>query len=60
MQVGNLSGGNQQKVVLSKWLNAHPKLLILDKPRAIDVRTKAEVHHMISDLAAQGLGIILI
>jgi rhamnose transport system ATP-binding protein len=59
--VGKLSGGNQQKVVLSKWLNARPKLLILDEPtRGIDVRTKAEVHHMISDLAAQGLGIILI
>jgi rhamnose transport system ATP-binding protein len=61
VQVGKLSGGNQQKVVLSKWLNAHPKLLILDEPtRGIDVRTKAEVHHMINDLAAQGLGIILI
>lgn len=60
-EVGKLSGGNQQKVVLSKWLNANPKLLILDEPtRGIDVRTKAEVHHMISDLAAQGLGIILI
>jgi rhamnose transport system ATP-binding protein len=61
VQVGKLSGGNQQKVVLSKWLNAQPKLLILDEPtRGIDVRTKAEVHHMINDLAAQGLGIILI
>jgi rhamnose transport system ATP-binding protein len=60
-EVGKLSGGNQQKVVLSKWLNARPKLLILDEPtRGIDVRTKAEVHHIISDLAAQGLGIILI
>lgn len=60
-EVGKLSGGNQQKVVLSKWLNANPKLLILDEPtRGIDVRTKAEVHHMVSDLAAQGLGIILI
>ena len=47
--------------MLSKWLNAHPKLLILDEPtRGIDVGAKAEVHHMISDLAAQGLGIILI
>lgn len=60
-EVGKLSGGNQQKVVLSKWLNANPKLLILDEPtRGIDVRTKAEVHHMVSELAAQGLGIILI
>jgi len=61
VRVGKLSGGNQQKVVLSKWLNTRPNLLILDEPtRGIDVRTKAEVHHMISDLAAQGLGIILI
>ncbi|MDW8268416.1 MAG: sugar ABC transporter ATP-binding protein [Anaerolineae bacterium] len=60
-EVGKLSGGNQQKVVLSKWLNAQPRLLILDEPtRGIDVRTKAEVHHMIGELAAQGLGIILI
>ncbi|MGC8878380.1 MAG: sugar ABC transporter ATP-binding protein [Anaerolineae bacterium] len=61
VEVAKLSGGNQQKVVLSKWLNAKPKLLILDEPtRGIDVRTKAEVHHMISELATQGLGIILI
>ncbi len=59
--MGKLSGGNQQKVMLSKWLNAQPKLLILDEPtRGIDVRAKAEVHHMISDLAQQGLAIILI
>lgn len=61
VEIEKLSGGNQQKVVLSKWLSADPKLLILDEPtRGIDVRTKAEVHHMINDLAAQGLGIILI
>jgi len=59
--VENLSGGNQQKVMLSKWLNTHPLLLILDEPtRGIDVGAKAEVHHMINDLAAQGLAIILI
>ena len=47
--------------MLSKWLNAHPKLLILDEPtRGIDVGAKAEVHHMVNDLAAEGLGIILI
>ncbi|MHB8627867.1 MAG: sugar ABC transporter ATP-binding protein [Aggregatilineales bacterium] len=56
-----LSGGNQQKVVLAKWLNAHPKLLILDEPtRGIDVGAKAEVHQIIHQLAAQGLGIMLI
>ena len=60
-KVDKLSGGNQQKVMLSKWLNAHPKLLILDEPtRGIDVGAKTEVHHMINDLAAEGLGIILI
>jgi rhamnose transport system ATP-binding protein len=61
VDVDKLSGGNQQKVMLSKWLNAHPKLLILDEPtRGIDVGAKAEVHHMVNDLAAEGLGIILI
>ncbi len=61
VEVDKLSGGNQQKVMLSKWLNAQPKLLILDEPtRGIDVGAKAEVHHMINDLAAEGLGIILI
>ncbi len=59
--VERLSGGNQQKVMLSKWLNANPKLLILDEPtRGIDVGAKAEVHQMINELAAQGLGVILI
>jgi len=59
--VERLSGGNQQKVMLSKWLNAGPKLLILDEPtRGIDVGAKAEVHQMISDLAARGLAVILI
>jgi rhamnose transport system ATP-binding protein len=61
MPVEKLSGGNQQKVMLSKWLNADPKLLILDEPtRGIDVGAKAEVHHMISDLAAQGMAVIMI
>jgi rhamnose transport system ATP-binding protein len=56
-----LSGGNQQKLMLAKWLNARPQLLILDEPtRGIDVGAKAEVHHIINDLAAQGLAIILI
>ena len=60
-EVENLSGGNQQKVMLSKWLNADPKLLILDEPtRGIDVGAKADVHHLIDDLAAQGIAIILI
>ena len=61
LEVGKLSGGNQQKVMLSKWLNAQPKLFILDEPtRGIDVGAKAEVHHIVNDLAAQGLAVILI
>jgi rhamnose transport system ATP-binding protein len=59
--VNALSGGNQQKVVLSKWLATNPSVLILDEPtRGIDVGTKAEVHRIISDLAARGMAIILI
>jgi rhamnose transport system ATP-binding protein len=59
--VNQLSGGNQQKVVLAKWLNSDPLLLILDEPtRGVDVGAKAEVHRIINDLAEQGLGIMLI
>ncbi len=59
--VNALSGGNQQKVVLSKWLATNPLVLILDEPtRGIDVGAKAEVHRIISELAAKGLAIILI
>src|SRR6185503_808793 len=59
--VGMLSGGNQQKVMLSKWLNTRPQILILDEPtRGIDVGAKAEVHQIINELATQGLGLILI
>ncbi len=61
LPVAKLSGGNQQKVMLSKWLNTHPLLLILDEPtRGIDVGAKAEVHAMIGELAAEGIGIIMI
>jgi rhamnose transport system ATP-binding protein len=56
-----LSGGNQQKVVLGKWLSINPRILILDEPtRGIDVRTKASVHKLMSELAAEGMAIILI
>ena len=59
--VEELSGGNQQKVMLSKWLNANPALLILDEPtRGVDVGAKAEVHNMINELTSQGIGVILI
>jgi ribose transport system ATP-binding protein len=56
-----LSGGNQQKVVLAKWLAVHPKVLIMDEPtRGIDVGAKAEVHALMSELAREGIGIIMI
>jgi len=57
----SLSGGNQQKVVLSKWLDTKPRILILDEPtRGIDVGAKVEVHHLVDDLVAEGIAIILI
>jgi rhamnose transport system ATP-binding protein len=59
--VGTLSGGNQQKVVLAKWLATNPKLLIVDEPtRGIDVGTKAEVHRLMSELAGSGLAVLMI
>ncbi len=59
--VNNLSGGNQQKVVLAKWLSTNPKILIMDEPtRGIDVGAKAEFHALMSQLAQQGLAILMI
>ncbi|MEP0324703.1 sugar ABC transporter ATP-binding protein [Bauldia litoralis] len=59
--VENLSGGNQQKVVLSRWLATNPKLMILDEPtRGVDVGAKAEIHRVIEELVGQGLGVLLI
>ena len=58
---GNLSGGNQQKVVLSKWLAEKPKVIILDEPtRGIDVGAKAEIYAIIDELAAKGASIIIV
>jgi ABC-type sugar transport system ATPase subunit len=60
-RVQNLSGGNQQKVVISKWLATHPKVLIMDElTRGIDVGAKKEIYNLISNLAKDGVGIILI
>ncbi len=59
--VGNLSGGNQQKVMIAKWLNTEPKILVLDEPtRGIDVGAKADVHRLVDDLARSGMAVILI
>ena len=59
--VSTLSGGNQQKVVLAKWLATAPSLLIVDEPtRGIDVGTKSEVHRLLSDLAGRGIAILMI
>ena len=61
MAATTMSGGNQQKVVIAKWLATEPKLLIIDEPtRGIDVGTKAEVHRLLSDLAGQGMAILMI
>ena len=58
---GNLSGGNQQKVVLAKWLTMEPKLLILDEPtRGIDVGSKAEIYDIINELAGSGMAVIVV
>lgn len=60
-KVGNLSGGNQQKIVIGKWLSMAPKVLIVDEPtRGIDVGSKSEIHNLIRDLAKQGYAVIVI
>lgn len=60
-KIGNLSGGNQQKVCLAKWLAVNPKVIILDEPtRGIDVGAKAEIHKIIEQLAKEGMAVIII
>lgn len=59
--LGTLSGGNQQKVVIAKWLATQPKVIILDEPtKGIDIGSKAAVHEFMAELAAQGLAVIMV
>jgi rhamnose transport system ATP-binding protein len=59
--VSTLSGGNQQKVVLAKWLSTRPRVLVVDEPtRGIDIATKAEVHRLLSELAADGVAVLMV
>ena len=56
-----LSGGNQQKVVLAKWLNTHPKLLLLDEPtRGIDIGAKQEIYAIVEELLKQGMAVVMV
>lgn len=60
-QIGNLSGGNQQKVMIGRWLATAPDILILDEPtRGVDVGAKAEIYGIMNELAKQGIGIVMI
>ena len=59
--VGKLSGGNQQKIVIGKWISLNPRLLILDEPtRGIDVGSKAEIHRLIGQMASEGIAVLVI
>jgi ribose transport system ATP-binding protein len=61
IEVSKLSGGNQQKVVIAKWLATNPKILLLDEPtRGIDIASKTEIYKLINDLAKQGMGIVVV
>ena len=59
--MNSLSGGNQQKVMIARWLAVNPRILIMDEPtRGIDVGAKAEIHRLLRDLVNQGIGVIVV
>lgn len=59
--VSTLSGGNQQKIVLAKWINRHCRLIMIDEPtRGVDVGAKVEIYHLINELSRQGVGVVLV
>ena len=61
IKIKSLSGGNQQKVIIAKWLSIKPKILLLDEPtRGIDVGAKAEIHRLIRELAQRGLAVVMV
>jgi ribose transport system ATP-binding protein len=60
-EAGDFSGGNQQKIVLAKWLGREPKVIILDEPtRGVDVGAKAEIHHLVRQLADHGTAVLVV
>jgi ribose transport system ATP-binding protein len=60
-QINSLSGGNQQKAMIAKWLSIHPKIIFMDEPtRGIDVGAKAEIHEMLRQLSNSGIGVVII
>jgi len=60
-RIVNLSGGNQQKVVLAKWMATEPRVLLLDEPtRGIDINAKKEIYSLIDELAQSGLGVVMV
>ena len=61
IKIANLSGGNQQKVVIAKWLHTKPSILILDEPtRGVDIGAKKEIYEIINDLKAAGVAVIIV